>query len=96
MSERKPKGNHMMVRHKVANFGKWKSVYDEHRSARETAGLKGLYLWRNECDPSEVVLLFEVSDVATAKAFTNSTDAKEKMQDAGVLGTPDVVLLSEI
>jgi hypothetical protein len=95
MSEKKPKGNHMLVRHKVSDFEKWKSVYDEHRPARETAGLKDLYLWRNEGDPSEIILLFEVSDVVSAKAFTNSFDAKEKMQAAGVLGSPDVVLLSE-
>jgi hypothetical protein len=39
--------------------------------------------------------LFEISDVLTAKAFVNSTDAREKMQAAGVIGIRAVVLLSE-
>jgi len=85
---------HMLVRHKVADFDKWESVYKDHRPARETAGLKDLYLWRNEGDPSEVVLLFEVSDVARAKDFVNSPEADEKKQAAGVIGKPDIVFLS--
>jgi hypothetical protein len=86
---------HMLVRHKVADFDKWKSVYEDHRSAREAAGLRDLHLWRNEDDPSEVLLLFEVSDVEKAKRFAGSPDAKEKMETAGVQELPDVVFLSE-
>ncbi len=86
---------HMLIRHKVADFGKWKPVYDAHRSAREAAGLKNLHIWRSADDPSEVVLLFEASDVAKAKAFVGSPDLKEKMQASGVQGAPDIVFLSE-
>jgi len=86
---------HLLVRHKVADFDKWKSVYEDHRSARKAAGLKDLYLWRNEGDPSEVILLFQVLDVVKAKEFTSSHDAKEKMQASGVRGLPDIVFLSE-
>ncbi len=83
----------MLVRHKVTDYDEWKSVYEDHRLAREAAGLKDLHLWRNEGDPSEVILLFEVSDIAKAKAFSSSPDAKEKMQAAGVQGQPEVVFL---
>jgi len=86
---------HMLVRHKIADFNKWKSVYEEHRMAREAAGLKDLYLWRKEDDPNQVVLLFEVLDIAKAKEFSNSTDAKEKRLAAGVEGPPDIMFLSE-
>lgn len=86
---------HMLVRHKVTDFDKWKSVYEDHRPARESAGLKDLYLWRNESDPSEVILLFEVSDVDKAKRFADSPNAKEKMEAAGVRDQPDIVFLSE-
>jgi len=84
----------MLIRHKVADFGKWKPVYDDHRSAREAAGLRDLYLLRNENDPNEVTLLFEASDVAKAKAFVASSDLKEAMQAAGVQGPPDIVFLT--
>ncbi len=86
---------HILVRHMVADFDKWKSVYEEHRSAREAAGLTDLHLWRNESNPSEVILLFEASDVVKAKEFASSPDAKEKMKAAGVQGLPEIVFLSE-
>ena len=85
---------HMIIRHKVADFSKWKPVYEDHRSAREAAGLKELHLWRNADDPNEVILLLDVSDVAKAKKFSGSSELKEKMQAAGVQGAPDIIFLS--
>jgi hypothetical protein len=32
---------HLLVRYKVFDFAKWKSVYDVQLSARQKAGLKG-------------------------------------------------------
>ena len=87
--------SHLLIRHKVADFDQWKPVYDAHQSAREDAGLKVLHLWSSEYDPNEVLILFETSDVAKAKELISSTDLKEKMQAAGVQGTPDIVFLSE-
>jgi heme-degrading monooxygenase HmoA len=86
---------HMIIRHKVAEFGKWKQAYEDHRSTRQAAGIKDLYVWRNAEDPNEVIVLFEASDVAKAKDFTRSPDLKEKMQAAGIQGMPDIVFLSD-
>jgi hypothetical protein len=44
----------MLVRHKVADFAKWKAVYDAHASAREKAGLKEEHLLRSIDNPNEV------------------------------------------
>jgi hypothetical protein len=85
---------HMLVRHKVEEFGKWKPIYDEHQEARAAAGLKDLHLWHNIDDPNEIVLLFEISDVEKAKAFVQSPDLKERMAAAGVISTPDILFLS--
>lgn len=85
---------HLIVRHAVQDFAKWKPVYDAHRSARQAAGLKDLFLWHNADKPNDIVLLFEVSDIARAKAFAASSDLKEKMAAAGVVGPPDIVFLS--
>jgi hypothetical protein len=85
---------HMLIRHKVKDFGKWKPAYDAHRQARAAAGLKDLHLWHNVDDPKEIFLLFEASDVAKAKAFATSKDLKEKMTAAGVTGRPEIFFLS--
>jgi len=84
---------HMLVRHKVADFAKWKPVYDAHSSARQKAGLKEEHLFRNAEDPNEVLLLFSMQDVDKAKAFAASDDLREAMKKSGVSDKPDVYFL---
>ena len=86
--------NHLLIRHKVADFTKWKAAYDAHVSARENAGLKELHLLRNADRMDEVVILFEVRDVGKAREFANSTELREAMQNAGVTDKPDIWFLA--
>jgi heme-degrading monooxygenase HmoA len=84
---------HMLIRHKVADFAKWKPVYDAHASARQSAGLKEEHLLRNADDPNEVILLFSAQDLDKAKAFAASDDLRQAMQKAGVSDKLDVYFL---
>lgn len=85
---------HILVRHRVADFAKWKPVYDGHHAARQNAGLREKSLLRNIDNPNEVILLFEAEDLKKAQAFTESSDLREAMQKAGVIGKPDILFLS--
>ena len=84
---------HLLVRHKVADFAKWKPVYNDHLAARQKAGLKEVHLLRNIENPNEVILLFSVEDPDKAKAFAASDDLRRAMQKAGVSDKPDVYFL---
>jgi heme-degrading monooxygenase HmoA len=84
---------HMLIRHRVADFAKWKPAYDARSSARQRAGLKELHLFRNADDPNEVLLLFSVADVDKAKAFTASDDHREAVKNTGVSDKPDYYFL---
>ncbi len=84
---------HLIVRVPVQDFVRWKIVYDSNLPARQSAGLKELNLWRNADKPNEVVLLFEVSDMAKAKAYTSSPELKEKLKAGGVIGPADNLFL---
>jgi hypothetical protein len=85
---------HILIRHKVADFAKWKPVYDGHHAARQKAGLREKSLLRSIDNPNEVVLLFEAEDLKRAQAFTESSDVRETMQKAGVVGKPDILFLN--
>ena len=85
--------NYILIRHKVADFAKWKPVYDAHSSARQKAGLKEEHLFRNAENPNEVLLLFSMEDVDKAKAFAASGDLREAMKKAGVSDKPDLYFL---
>ncbi|WP_345984900.1 hypothetical protein WCX49_09730 [Sulfurimonas sp. HSL-1656] len=84
---------YMMVRHKVRDYNEWKPGYDGHKGARDAAGLKEVYLLRNADDPHEVIALFEAADLEKARAFADSEDLKQKMQEVGVIDRPDIYFL---
>ena len=84
---------HVLVRHKVADFAKWKKSYNTHAPSRKQAGLKEAGLWRNQQDASEVFILFKAASLAKAKKFAGSEDLKAAMQTAGVVDKPDLYFL---
>ena len=85
--------NYVLIRHKVADFTKWKTIFDAHRGVRQEAGLKERYLLRGVENLNEVVILLEAEDLQKARAFMDSADLREVMKKAGVLGKPDVYFL---
>ena len=85
----------MLIRHKVKDFNSWKTGYDAHKQKRTEAGLTEKYLLRGADDKNEVIMLFEAEDLDRAKAFTESADLREKMQEVGVVDKPDVYFLNK-
>ena len=85
----------VVIRHKVKDFAVWKKAYDAHASARVASGLSKGRVTRSADDPNEVVMLFEVADLAKAKAFGASDELKSAMQGAGVTDKPDLYFLND-
>lgn len=84
----------MIVRHKVADFAKWKRVFDSHSVAQQQAGLMVRQVLRNIDDPNEVFLLFEVADLEKGKRFVSSPDVPDAKQQSGVIDKPDIYFLN--
>jgi hypothetical protein len=85
--------SYLLVRHKVADYAKWKAVYDAHQPVRQSAKLKELHLLRGIDDANEVVMLFAVDDLAAAQGFVSSANLRETMEKAGVTDQPSVYFL---
>jgi len=87
---------YLLVRHKVKDYSKWKTVFDEHAATRKASGSRGGRLFRNGDNPNEVVILFEWDSIEKAKKFAQSEDLKKTMQRAGVIDKPDVYFIEEV
>jgi heme-degrading monooxygenase HmoA len=87
---------HLLVRHRVQDFKKWKPVFDEDEGRRKAGGSQGCRLFRSEKDPNELIVLCEWKDLRTAHQFAESEDLRQKMERAGVIGKPEVYFLDEI
>src|SRR5689334_2006261 len=82
----------LLIRHRVADYGRWKPVYEAHADTRRAAGLEDVHLLRDAGDPNLVVLLFKAVDEAKARAFAESDDLREAMRKAGVEGQPEMAI----
>jgi hypothetical protein len=80
--------NMMIVKHKVANFAKWKTSYDNHDSLRLANGVHSYVISRGLQDSNAVLVAVKVDDMTKAKAFAKDRSLKEAMQKGGVKGTP--------
>jgi heme-degrading monooxygenase HmoA len=85
--------SYLLIHHKVQNFDNWKKAYDDHRGARDQAGLAELHLLRSVADRNDVVILFKADDLERARAFVRSDDLRKAMQGAGVVGVPELLEL---
>jgi hypothetical protein len=85
---------YLLVRHKVADFDRWRRVFDSHAKAQEEAGLRVEKVVRNIDEPSEVILWFEVTDLEKARGFVSSPEVPDAREDSGVLDRPDLYFLS--
>lgn len=87
--------SHVLIRHKVADYGQWKPAYDAHAQARKAAGCTGDLVMRDEDDPNMVTVLLDWNTPSAAHAFAASADLKKVMQKAGVQGAPEIRFLND-
>jgi heme-degrading monooxygenase HmoA len=86
---------YVMVTHKVADYTRWKPIFDADGANREIAGSQGGQLFRSADDPNEVAILFEW-DLEQARQYSQREEVRAKMQEAGVLAPPELSFLEEI
>jgi hypothetical protein len=86
----------VLVRHKVADFAHWKQIFDGNFGTRHGAGELGCRLFHNHDNATDLTLLFEWETLERARTFFASEPLKNAMQQAGVVGPPEIVFLDEI
>ena len=86
----------MFVRHRVADFGKWKPVFDEHEATRRRLGFTAHSLHRDADDPNVVIIAMRMTDLSRAKEFASSDDLRSTMERAGVQGPPEIWFAEDI
>jgi hypothetical protein len=84
------------VTHKVKDFEAWLKVFDgEGTAGRASQGLIDVVLARGITDSNMVQMIFDIKDMAKAKASVTSEKKKKLMMGAGVIGTPKIVFYKE-
>jgi len=81
---------HVIIRHKVADYGQWKQVYDSHLNRRMAAGETGSRVFHSVDDSRDLTVISDWDSVEHARRFLGSDDLKAAMKKAGVLSEPDI------
>lgn len=85
----------MIVRHRVEDYAKWRSVYDSVEGLRQQYGCIGAEVLVDPVDEQEVFVLHRFLDLEQAQAFGASTELREAMAQAHVAGAPRIELAME-
>ena len=89
-----PAGPTFVIRQLVADYAKWRPVYDAHQPTREGAGLTNCRVKPSVYNPNDILVVCDMADLAKAKAFTASKNLADAMASAGVVGKPSFFFLA--
>jgi len=74
----------VLVRHRVANYDAWKTVYDGFAPIQAEHGVRAHQVLRSHDSPNDLVITHRFDDLETAKAFFAMPELKQAMTKAGV------------
>jgi hypothetical protein len=83
----------MFLHHPVADFDRWRPVYDGDAPRREAAGLTDVRVLRDADDPCSVWLVAD-GDVSKMEQLLGDPELGKTMQEAGVTGPPQLFVSS--
>ncbi|MGZ7160961.1 MAG: antibiotic biosynthesis monooxygenase [Methanobacterium sp.] len=88
--------HYMLIIHKVEDYDKWRTVFDENETSRRNNGSKGAHVFRNADNPNEIVILFEWDNVDNARKFFESSKLSKRIQNAGIIAEPEIHFMEGI
>jgi quinol monooxygenase YgiN len=84
---------YLLVHHRIEDYKSWRPFFDEHEGMRKKNGAVSAKVFQKADDPQDISILFEWDSEANARRFVESTDLREVMKRAGVIGMPEATIL---
>lgn len=86
---------HVIIRHKVADYSRWKEAFDAHLNMRKAGGEVTHRLFLSVDDPRDITIVMDWDGLERARRFAGSDELKQAMQKAGVTGEPEIRFLED-
>jgi hypothetical protein len=80
----------MFIRHNVTDYATWRKTYDAFDATRKKLGVIGQAVYQATDNPNDVTVTHDFKSLEKAKAFADSGELKEAMENAGVQGPPTI------
>ena len=86
----------LIVKHKVADYGAWRPVYDSVDGLRQQHGCTGDEVFSDPDDKNDITVFHRFPSLEQAQAFAGSAELKDAMGRAGVAGPPRIEFAVEV
>ena len=86
---------HVILTHDVQDFDSWKTLFDEGEGMRSGAGIKTSGVYRSMENPNQVVIMTEFPSADAVTGFLANPELKAAMEKGGVIGKPQVQVLTK-
>lgn len=83
----------VILSHRVKDYDSWKVKYDEDRPRRAAAGITDVAVGPRSDDPNMAYMIWDAKDPSVVNKMVNDPDLQRVMKDAGVISTPDLVVI---
>jgi hypothetical protein len=84
----------VILKHRVADYARWKPIYDADAPRRISAGLREIKVGQKEGDDNLVYMIWETLDDSRLRKMIEDPELLDVMKKAGVIGEPEVVVIS--
>jgi hypothetical protein len=88
---------YVSVRHTVADYAKWRPIFDADAPNRRASGATGVqHVFRDQTNPNDLTLLFEWDNAENAQKFLHNPALAETMKTGGVISAPEARFLNRV
>jgi quinol monooxygenase YgiN len=70
---------------RVADYDRFREVYDAGTTAREAGGMHNEQMFRNPKDPNDILIMTTVDNIEQAKAYGQSDEVRQCQRASGLL-----------
>lgn len=84
-----------ILTHEVKDFTNWKQKFDADETNRAKMDVKITGVFRAVENPNMVTVVSEIPTMEAAQGFLQNPELKATMEQAGVIGQPDVKILNK-
>jgi heme-degrading monooxygenase HmoA len=88
--------SYVLIRHRVANYAKWKRAVKSFKAHRKASGEKSFYVCRSSKDSNDLTVFCGWDTAARLRRFVKSAELRKAMKGAGVISKPEVSFFSQM
>lgn len=83
----------VILNHRVKNYSTWKGLYEKDAERRNNLGLTEKTVGVKSDDSEHVYVIWKTDNFSVIENMLSDPDLKNKMQEAGVIDPPEVVII---